>query len=81
MTCAEENMVEIAWIDYELFTKEKYRDDVDSTNRKLAIVDLAYEFEDEYENVDWDESDEDYYIVIYEFAVEKLLKQFGNEEM
>ena len=79
MTRAEENMVEIAWIDYELFTKEKYRDDVDSINRKLAIVDLAYEFEDEYENVDWDESDEDYYAAIEEYAKEHLLEQFGKE--
>ena len=80
MTCIQENMIEIAWVDYELFAKEKYREDVDSTDRKQAIVDLAYEFEDEYENVDWDESDEDYYIVICEFAVEKLLQQFGKEE-
>ena len=41
---------------------------------------LAYKFEDEYEGIDWDESDEDYYTVIDEFDNEKLYEEFGRHK-
>ena len=80
MTRTEENLIEIAWVDYYLMSHNCYRDDVDSIDRKQKIIDLAHDFEDEYEGIDWNESDEDYYEVIDEFANEKLYEEFGRHK-
>lgn len=80
MTRTEENIIEIAWIDNFLRSHDCYRNDIDSIDRKQKIIDLAYEFEDEYEGIDWNESDEDYYEVIDEFATEKLYEEFGRHK-
>ena len=73
----EENLIEIAWVDQELTDKGKYKDDTDSIDEKIAIIELAKQFEEENRNINWDDRG-DYYTTIREFAEKELLKQFGK---
>lgn len=77
MTRIEENIIEIAWIDERLSLTGMYKEDTDSMDEKLAVIDLAYQFEREHENVEWGMK-LDYYEEIEKFATEKLLEQFGK---
>ena len=74
-----ENVIEIAWVDDHLQRTEKYREDVDSTNEKIAIVELAEQFEKENADVEWGEDDRYYYEEIERFATRELLKRFGEK--
>lgn len=74
-----ENVIEIAWVDDHLQRTEKYREDVDSTDEKIAIVELAEQFEKENENVEWGD-DKFYYEEIEQFATKELLKRFGERK-
>ena len=45
----DENLIEIAWVDQELTDKEKYEANTDSMDEKLAIIELAKQFEKDHE--------------------------------
>lgn len=77
MTKIEENIVELAWIDASLIHRNMYDDDTCSWEVKEAIIDLAYQFEKENKDVDWDMKG-DYYEAIDEFGARELLKRFGR---
>lgn len=72
-----ENIIEIAWCDADLVHRNMYEDDADSWEQKMAVIDLARQFEKENAGRDWDMKG-DYYDAIYEFAERELLKRFGR---
>ena len=74
----DENLIEIAWFDQELTDKEKYEANTDSMDEKLAIIELAKQFEKDHENVDWNMKG-NYYVAIREYAMNELLKRFGKK--
>lgn len=73
-----ENLIEIAWVDQYLMDTGKYKDDIDSRDRKFTINELAIQFL--RENIARDfELDGDYYDAIMNFAEQKLLAKYGKE--
>lgn len=67
----EENIVEIAWTYYD----EQPDDEIDSMYVKECIVSWAHEFEDKYKDVDWNESEMDYYTTIEKFTEDKIREE------
>ena len=78
MTLYEENLIEIAWVDEYLSLNNKYEENTDSMDEKMAIIELAKKFEEENKEKDW-ELKGDYYEEIFKYAEKELLKQFGKE--
>ena len=74
-----ENIIEIAWCDSDLIHRNMYGDDVDSWEEKMAVIDLANQFEKENAGRNWDMKG-DYYEEIYNFATKELLNRFGRSE-
>ena len=75
MTYREENLIEIAWIHQQLCSSNSYRNtDFDSRDAKEEIIALADLFEQEYEGVDWDSGQVDYFEEIDQFATDMLME-------
>ena len=73
-----ENIIEIAWLDQFCMDKGWYRDDVDSIDRKMSVVELAKKYYEDNKNRDYDE-DDNYLAEIMTFAEKKLLKEYGRK--
>jgi len=71
----EENIIEITLVYAGLLEKGEIAVN-DSLDAKWEICRLANQFDEFYKNVDWNESDLDYYEEVERFAKEKLLEQF-----
>ncbi len=80
MTHKEENIVNIAMMAAELLKDGKIeRSDITGhAGFTEDIIDLAYEFEMQYKNIDFDSGDHDYWIEIDAFAERNLLEMFGR---
>lgn len=74
-----ENLAEIAMVYAALVQKYPKLTDTDSTSWKQKFVEWANEFEELHPDID-DNPDEDYLILIDEFAKEKIF-EFGGIEM
>lgn len=86
LTFLMENVIEIAWMFDQLMECEiiKSWDELndecyDSLEVKTEIVRIAKDFEKQYKNIDWNDTDLDYFIELEKFARTELIKTFGKE--
>lgn len=80
-----ESVVEITWMFDCLMESgdiQKWDDIIDtfgSSGIKNEIIHIAKDFEEQYKNVDWNNTELDYIVEIEKFAEEKLIEVFGKE--
>lgn len=86
LTFLMENVIEITWIFDQLMERgtikswdELHDNGYDSLEIKIEIIHIAEDFEKQYKNIDWDDTDLDYIIEIEKFALTELIKTFGKE--
>lgn len=86
LTFLTENVIEITWMfDYLMECgiikswDELHDECYDSLEVKIEIIHIAEDFEKQYKNIDWDDTDLDYIIEIEKFALTELIKTFGKE--
>ena len=78
-TFCMDNAIEITWLYQELVNSEKALPvkEIGSDFVKETIIDIAFKFEDKYEESDWLE--EDYLNNLMDFAIPELTKRLSNE--
>lgn len=80
-----ENAIEITWMFDGLIDAEEIKswdeliDTFGSSGIKNEIIQIAKDFEEQYKNVDWNDTELDYIVEIEKFAEEKLIEVFGKE--
>ena len=81
-----ENVIEITWISDQLMEcgiikswDELHDNGYDSFEVKIEIISIAEDFEKQYKNIYWDDTDLDYIIEMEKFARTELIKTFGKE--
>lgn len=83
-----ENIIEISWMFDDLMKKEKIKSwdilvdelSMGSDAIKELIMQIAEDFEKEYDIYDWNEVDMDYISEIGKYARKRLLKEYGKEK-
>lgn len=86
LTFLMESVIEITWIFDQLMecgtikSWDELGDECyDSLEVKTEIVRIAKDFEKQYKNIDWNDTDLDYVIEMEKFARTELIKTFGKE--
>lgn len=75
-----ENIIEISMVYASLHLLDETTAKIDSVVMKHMIINWANEFEHRFGDVDWNSSEDDYVLVIHDFAVSKILKYIGYED-